>query len=66
MAQICVSLKVQLELFLNAYSCTCMASELMLLQGHDFLPAIDILANRLHEYRRDEGRTKSEVESSAR
>jgi hypothetical protein len=43
-----------------------MASELMLLQGHDFLPAIDILANRLHEYRRDEGRTKSEVESSAR
>ncbi|MBL8873893.1 MAG: hypothetical protein JNK90_29230 [Planctomycetaceae bacterium] len=40
--------------------------DLMLLQGHDFLPAVDILANWLREYRRDQGRTKSEVESSAR
>jgi hypothetical protein len=38
----------------------------MLLQGRDFLPAVDILANWLREYRRDQGRTKSEVESSAR
>jgi hypothetical protein len=35
----------------------------MLLQGHDFLPAVDILANWLREYRRDQGRTKSEAES---
>jgi hypothetical protein len=35
----------------------------MVLQGHDFLPAVDILANWLREYRRDQGRTKSEAES---
>ena len=40
--------------------------DLMLLQGHDFLPAVDILAKWLREYRRDQGRPKSEVESSAR
>jgi hypothetical protein len=36
----------------------------MLLQGHDFLLAVDILANWLREYQRDQGRTKSGVESS--
>ena len=37
-----------------------------LLYGHDFLLAVAILANWLREYRCDQGRTKSEVESSAR
>ena len=40
--------------------------DLMLLQGHDFLPAVVILVDWLRVYRRDQGRTKSEAESSAR
>lgn len=38
----------------------------MLLQGHEFLLIVDILVNWLREYRRDQGQTKSEAESSAR
>ena len=39
--------------------------DLILPQEHDFLPAVDVLANWLREYRRDQGHTKSEAESSA-
>lgn len=38
-------------------------ARLVLLHGHDFLPAVDILANWSREYGRDQGHTKSEAES---
>lgn len=33
--------------------------DLMMMQGHDFLPAVDILSNWLEQYRRDLGERKS-------
>ena len=53
------------ELFLRRTNVRAAFAGSMLLQGHDFLPAVDILANWLREYRRDQGRTKCEAESSA-
>jgi hypothetical protein len=37
----------------------------MMLQGHDFLPAVDILKSWLEEYRRDLGRSNAPVDSNA-
>lgn|SRR5690554_6989404 len=33
--------------------------DLMMMQGHDFLPAVDILGNWLEQYQRDLGQRKS-------
>jgi hypothetical protein len=38
--------------------------DLMMLQGHDFLPAVDILKSWLEEYRRDLGRGNAPVDSN--
>lgn len=38
--------------------------DLMIIQGHDFLPAVDILKNWLEEYRRDLGRSNAPVQSA--
>jgi transcription elongation factor Elf1 len=38
--------------------------DLMMLQGHDFLPAVDILKSWLEEYRRDLGRSNAPVDSN--
>jgi DNA primase len=37
--------------------------DLMMLLGHDFLPAVGILENWLYQYRRDRGRPKEGDES---
>jgi DNA primase len=39
--------------------------DLMIIQGHDFKPAVDILRSWLEEYRRDLDRSNSSVQSSA-
>ena len=39
--------------------------DLMMIQGHEFLPAVDILKNWLEEYRRDLGRSNSSAQSAA-
>lgn len=39
--------------------------DLMLIQGHDFLPAVDILKNWLQQYQRDLGRRTASVQSDA-
>ena len=38
--------------------------DLMTIQGHDFIPAVDILKNWLDEYRRDLGYSKPEKQTS--
>jgi hypothetical protein len=40
--------------------------DLMMIQGHDFVPAVEILGGWLEEYRRDLGRSNSAAESSAK
>ena len=39
--------------------------DLMIIQGHDFKPAVDILRSWLEEYRRDLDRSNSSVQYSA-
>jgi DNA primase len=39
--------------------------DLMIIQGHDFKPAVDILRSWLEEYRRDLDRSNSSAQSSA-
>jgi DNA primase len=38
--------------------------DLMMIQGHDFLPAVEILRSWLDEYRRDLGRSNAGAESN--
>lgn len=40
--------------------------DLMTIQGHDFLTAVDILKNWLVEYRRDLGRSDTSAQSAAK
>lgn len=39
--------------------------DLMIIQGHDFLPAVEILKGWLTEYQRDLGRSNTEAQSVA-
>ena len=39
--------------------------DLMIIQGHDFIPAVDVLKGWLEEYRRDLGRSSSPAQSVA-
>ena len=40
--------------------------DLLMIQGHDFLPAVDILKNWLDEYRRDLGRRNPSAQASVK
>ncbi len=40
--------------------------DLMMIQGHDFLPAVEILKNWLEQYQRDLGRSHSGAQSPAK
>jgi DNA primase len=39
--------------------------DLMMIQGHDFLPAVEILKNWLEEYQRDLGRSNAQAQTTA-
>lgn len=40
--------------------------DLMMIQGHDFIPAVDILKSWLEEYQRDLGRSNPSAQSAAK
>ena len=51
----------------HCFSCgeNCNNIDLLLIQGHEFLSAVDILRNWLEQYRRDLGRTEPQAQSAA-